>query len=429
MFGGHKGVTSAVTPAVKKRQVSGGTASISNEIFNLVKAIVGVGVLSLPAGIAAFGNHPAALVPALTTIGVIGLLSAYGFAIIGKVCSLTGATSYREAWSYTVGPTSSWVPAWSATLMTFMACLAFSMVLADTFSSLLGSTERTKVLLAVTTTILLPLCWLKNLSSLAPFSLLGVCGMAFTALAMTVRYMDGSYQFPDGKLLEFVAPALQPSFGDAGLTSFLQPSAFILVCMLSTAYMAHFNAPKFYLELKDNTLPRYYTVVGSSFGISILLMGFITAIGFLTFGESAAGLVLNNYASKDVWMGASRVAVAVSLVFSYPLAFQGCRDGILDLLQVPAEKRTSPAFLNLTTVLLLSTLTLLAANLKDVKLVLALGGATLGNALTYVYPAMMYRSVVKKLDLKGESAGVTVASVSAVLGIVMGAIGTKIALS
>jgi len=128
-------------------------------------------------------------------------------------------------------------------------------------------------------------------------------------------------------------------------------------------------------------------------------------------------------------MGASRVAVAVSLVFSYPLAFQGCRDGILDLLQVPAEKRTSPAFLNLTTVLLLSTLTLLAANLKDVKLVLALGGATLGNALTYVYPAMMYRSVVKKLDLKGESAGVTVASVSAVLGIVMGAIGTKIALS
>jgi hypothetical protein len=42
---------------------------------------------------------------------------------------------------------------------------------------------------------------------------------------------------------------------------------------------------------------------------------------------------------------------------------------------------------------------------------------------------MMYRSVVKKLDLKGESAGVTVASVSAVLGIVMGAIGTKIALS
>ena len=30
--------------------VGGGTASISNEIFNLVKSIVGAGVLSLPAG-------------------------------------------------------------------------------------------------------------------------------------------------------------------------------------------------------------------------------------------------------------------------------------------------------------------------------------------------------------------------------------------
>jgi hypothetical protein len=104
-------------------------------------------------------------------------------------------------------------------------------------------------------------------------------------------------------------------------------------------------------------------------------MGFITALGFLTFGQNAAGLVLNNYASKDSWMSLSRVAVAISLVFSYPLAFQGCRDGILDLLQVPAEKKNNAAFLNLTTVALLSVLTLLAAVLTDVKIVLALGGA------------------------------------------------------
>jgi hypothetical protein len=39
--------TSAVAPAPLG---GGGTATISNEIFNLVKAIVGAGVLSLPAG-------------------------------------------------------------------------------------------------------------------------------------------------------------------------------------------------------------------------------------------------------------------------------------------------------------------------------------------------------------------------------------------
>ena len=46
-------------------------------------------------------------------------------------------------------------------------------------------------------------------------------------------------------------------------------------------------------------------------------------VGFLTFGKACDGLVLNNYGSTDVLMGLSRVAVAVSLVFSYPLAFTG----------------------------------------------------------------------------------------------------------
>ena len=76
--------------------VGGGTASIPNEIFNLVKGIVGVGVLSLPAGIAAFGDAPSAAIPAVGLVAAIGTISAYGFSLIGRVCSYTGARSYRE---------------------------------------------------------------------------------------------------------------------------------------------------------------------------------------------------------------------------------------------------------------------------------------------------------------------------------------------
>ncbi|GKY97155.1 hypothetical protein MPSEU_000673900 [Mayamaea pseudoterrestris] len=409
-----------------------GGASISNEIFNLAKAVVGVGVLSLPAGIAAFGDSPSALIPALGAIALIGVLSAYGFYLIGKVCAYTGATSYKSAWERSVGPSTSWIPAWSTMCKTFLACLAYSMVLADVFTSILTFTDnRTQVLLGVTVLALLPLCWLKNLSSLAPFSLLGILGMAFTAISMSKRYLDGSYALNNAaaSLLEQVPKHLQPQFGSLGWRgAFSSGKSLILVCMLSTAYMAHFNAPKFYLELQNNTLARYRTVVASSFGISIVLMSFITAIGFLTFGKASAGLILNNYASTDSWMQLSRIAVAVALLFSYPLAFQGCRDGVLDLLNVSPAKRKSDAFLNATTVVLLSALTLLAATLKDVSFVLAFGGATLGNLLTYVYPALMYRSVVNKMNLPGEGLGVTIAMLSALLGIVMGGIGANMAL-
>lgn len=399
-------------------------ASIPNEVFNLVKGIVGVGVLSLPAGVAAFGSAPSAFIPAGILIAVIGVLSGYGFALIGKVCAYTGAKSYREAWSRTVGEGTSWIPAYSVTFKTFLACLAFSMVLADTFSSLLETTRNT-TLLVVTALVLLPLCLLKNLKSLAPFSLLGVMGMAYTAVAMTVRLLDGSYS-SEGKLVEQIASNLRPQFGNMGAESVFSPNALILVCMLSTAYMAHFNAPKFYLELKQNTLPRFNKVVSLGFGISIFLMGFITMVGFLTFGKSCDGLVLNNYAGTDMWMGLSRIAVAVSLVFSYPLAFTGCRDGFLDLAKIPVDKR-SAGTLNLVTVILLGVITSAACKLRDVSFVLAFGGATLGNALTYVYPALMYRAVVAQQGRTNEKFGVNVSMASAVLGVVMGAVGATMA--
>lgn len=99
----------------------------------------------------------------------------------------------------------------------------------------------------------------------------------------------------------------------------------------------------------------------------------------------------------------------------------------MDLLNVPSEKR-SASTLNTLTIGLLSILTLLAATLTDVSFVLAFGGATLGNALTYVYPALMYRAVVKQQGREAEEGGqVVFAMASAVLGIVMGAIGAKMA--
>lgn len=131
--------------------------------------------------------------------------------------------------------------------------------------------------------------------------------------------------------------------------------------------------------------------------------------------------------SLPVWMGLSRIAVAVSLVFSYPLAFTGCRDGFLDITNVPMGKR-STGLLNFVTVALLGVISALACTLVDVSFVLAFGGATLGNALTYVYPALMYQAVVKQQGRKNEQFGVNVALTSAVLGTAMGLVGATTAL-
>jgi len=276
--------------------------SITVLVFNLVKNIVGAGVLSLPAGVAAFGDAPSALIPAVSITVLIGLLSAYCFSLIGRVCASRGATSYREAWEKSVGATTSWIPASACTFKTGVASLAYSMILADTFRALLATAgivmSRTNTLFALTGTVLLPLCMLDDLSKLAPFSLLGIAGMIFTVVAMFIRLVGGSYAPVTGRFIADLAPAVAPSFGTAGWRAAAGGQSTILLCMLSTAYLAHYNAPKFFNELKDNTVPRFNKMIAASFSLAIALCVAVMSIGFLTFGKNSSGLILNNYSNK-----------------------------------------------------------------------------------------------------------------------------------
>lgn len=298
------------------------------------------------------------------------------------------------------------------------------MILADTIKNLLASVgvaaTRTQSLMGVTGFVLLPLCLMKNLASLAPFSLVGIIGMLYTALVMGIRYFGGAYA-PGGK---FIATALTaPAFGTAGASAAMSAKTLILTSMLANAYIAHFNAPKYLAELKDNTMSRFTQVIAWSFGTSVVLYSVITALGFLTFGAASNGLILNNYSTKDLLMSFSRVAVGLSVTGSYPLLFDGARDGFLDLFKVPKEKRTNALF-NKVTIGILALTTLVAAKLTDLGLVASVGGATFGTALVFIYPTIMFLKTQKGKKTKET----TLAKVICGLGVVMGALGTKLAL-
>mmetsp|Transcript_2850 Transcript_2850/g.7831 ORF Transcript_2850/g.7831 Transcript_2850/m.7831 type:complete len:473 (+) Transcript_2850:135-1553(+) len=407
-----------------KESQDGGTATIPNEVFNLVKSIVGAGVLSLPAGVVAFGNAPSAMIPAVILIALMGVISAYTFALIARVSKSTNTMSYADAWDVSVGKSTSWIIAFSCFIDCWFGNLSYSMILADTIKNLLASigivATRTQSLMGVTGIVLLPLCLMKNLSSLAPFSLIGIIGMLYTTLIMGVRYFGGAYA-PGGKFL--ATASMAPVFGNAGAAAAVSAKTLILTSMLSNAYIAHFNAPKYLAELKNNTMGRFTQVIAWSFGSSVVLYSIITALGFLTFGASSNGLILNNYSTQDVLMSFSRFAVGLSVTGSYPLLFDGARDGLLDLFKVPKEKRTNSLF-NKVTLGILAVTTVAAAKLTDLGLVASVGGATFGTALVFIYPTIMFLK-----SQKGQnSRETTLAKIIAVLGVIMGALGTKLAL-
>lgn len=105
----------------------------------------------------------------------------------------------------------------------------------------------------------------------------------------------------------------------------------------------------------------------------------------------------------------------------------GTRDGTLDLLRVPEEKRTA-SLLNQTTFALLGLATALAWKITDLSFVSSISGAVFGTALIFVFPSLMFRAAIKNL---GDNATASqrkessFAMIVNLVGIVVAAIGTK----
>mmetsp|Transcript_29859 Transcript_29859/g.49928 ORF Transcript_29859/g.49928 Transcript_29859/m.49928 type:complete len:483 (+) Transcript_29859:119-1567(+) len=424
------GGSEPAAPAVVK-------SSMATSTFNLAKSIIGCGILSLPSGVGFLADEPSALIPASIGCAVFGAVAAYAFSTIGRLCKETNSATFQEAWEKTVNPKSAVLISTSITALCFLASLAYSIILGDSFSSLFQTfnfpawiSARQNTILWLSTLVLFPLCSLKSLAALAPFSLLGLGGTLFTAAFMTVRYLDKSY-LEGGKF--FADIALKPSFSKRGGYSVASLQAFVLLSMLSTAFVAHYNAPSFMNELEDASVPRFNKVVKGGFSASIAMSIFVMAVGFLTFGGSSAGFVLNNYSGKDLFATASRFAIGIALITSYPFTFSGLREGIFDFCKLKGNAREK-AFFPLT-VMGLGLLTALAIAVKDVSFVVSLSGAMFGCAVMFVIPAIMNISQIKK-TAKNKGQALTKSNKTTIAGnwlmmltgIVMGAIGVAISI-
>jgi sodium-coupled neutral amino acid transporter 11 len=374
-------------------------ASVPSSTVNLAKNIVGAGVLALASGVSSFSSSRAALPPALAIMLMLCSMSGYTFSTIARVGNAVGADSYRDTWAKVFGESTAIIPAFTVTFKTLCGALAYSIIVGDSFASigklvggpaLLASSNFMIVLLTIF--VFLPLCLMRNLSSLAIGSVIGTAGTVYTALFMSLRAMDGSYA-AGGKYHAQIAKNLQPSFATAA-GPVMNLNVFVLVSMLATAFLAHYNAPKFFKELAgpedgSSKLPRFNQVVIGAFGLAALLCGSIMAAGFSTFGAASQGFILNNYATADSLALLARIGISASIIFSFPLNFVGLREGVLDLLKLKARAQEDVVH-RASTVLLLATVSTISLFLKDLGLVVAFGGAILGSGLVYIFPALMF---------------------------------------
>ena len=274
----------------------GNSCSIPMASFNLIKGAVGSGVLSLPAGVAAIGDLKSAIVPATSILFTLGAISAYTFHLLGRLTVVANNestdssseakfTSIGQLWEKEVGASSSWLVSAAIFLTCFGTCLAYSITLGDTFTSLaqtfrisgVFATRRVNIV-AISLLGVYPLSCLKSLAALAPVSLTGIVGILITCAVMTIRALPGgaySSTAASGatNYLASLPFNLRPSFGSVGLRS--PKSLLILSSMTATAFLVHMAGPEVYQTLQNPTLSRFGKLSAIGFGSTALISAFM----------------------------------------------------------------------------------------------------------------------------------------------------------
>jgi hypothetical protein len=119
---------------------------------------------------------------------------------------------------------------------------------------------------------------------------------------------------------------------------------------------------------------------------------------------------------------ASRVAVGVSTLLTYPLVFIGFRDGMMDLLGVLPMERQTCHNMDVLTLFLLTILTVMAIFVTDLGMINAIGGGTLATASVFVSPALMYQQAVK-LQFSDAEREVWIAMTLMMICVILGLVG------
>ena len=142
---------------------------------------------------------------------LLGLASAYTFSLVGHCCDVSHKFSFKQLCRVTGIRGFESAVALAIALKTLLTCLSYSIVIRDGFSSLMVTVQAPQwlsepwlVLVALTSTCLLPLCLLKNLSSLWFSSLLGSLCMVYTVTFMAIRLADSSYSRGGSSIMFFL---------------------------------------------------------------------------------------------------------------------------------------------------------------------------------------------------------------------------------
>eukprot|EP00933_Yihiella_yeosuensis_P079583 TRINITY_DN9260_c4_g1_i2.p1 TRINITY_DN9260_c4_g1~~TRINITY_DN9260_c4_g1_i2.p1 ORF type:complete len:382 (-),score=31.85 TRINITY_DN9260_c4_g1_i2:178-1323(-) len=338
----------------------------------------------------------AGLAGGLLLLGLVYTLSLLSMGLLVLLSSQQGIFTYKAFAEKFIGSAWSTVVELWVFFYNIGICISYPILLGDFLYALAvqcgyGSfTSKKELMCIVVGCVCWPLSCAPSLGGLRHMSTVGCICIFFCAVAVTKRFVDGSYKVPGDPEADMVAFNFS-TFGNC-------------FPILVGAFGAHYNIPALYHEVAPGAGPRDYhkTAAGKvamrkmkrvlfyAVTISGVVYAWVGLAVYATFGNHTLSDFSQNFRHNDIWFVCVRATTSCAICASFPLVMVSARSAAFSILLQPRGwEMTRQLRLFLSTALTALVLGIAVAA-DNVGVVLAYNGSVFGTPVCFIAPAVMY---------------------------------------
>ncbi|KAN0137005.1 Transmembrane amino acid transporter domain containing protein [Lactarius tabidus] len=243
--------------------------------------------------------------------------------------------------------------------------------------------------------ILVPLSFLRRLDSLRHTSYIALFSCAYLVLIVIVCHFHPlKGMIPPGEihLIKFT-----PSF-----VSTFPIQVFAFTCAQ--------NLFPIFNEVNNNSQKRMNIVIGTAIGSATLTYEVIAVFGYITFGSHVTANIIEMYPSSSLFVAIGQLAIAILVLFSYPLQVQPCRNCLDKVFHFNTERdkiedsgvddehgsgEMTPLKHTVLTTAVVAGGFSIAYFVDNLEMVLSFVGATGSTTISFILPGLFYWKLTK----------------------------------
>lgn len=361
-----------------------------NTIIVATCNIIGGGVLALPSGFA-----ESSLIFGIFLLIGNASLTFMNLYFIVSVSEKLKTYHYGTVLQKGLGNRGALITNVCLTIFPLGACISYARVIGDSMPPVLenffGAAPGTFITspggwIFISAFVFFALSCRRNLSEMFIVAISGLITIAFAILCVVIRFFDGKYS-------ETGQPAsVEPGFRPFYITI----NFFKTIPLITFSLSVHNNAPVYYEELEERSVPKMMRVFGCVHVIVVTSYLICAMFGLLTFGEShigcAHGNILDAYSHYDVLLNVCRLLMFFHFVAVFPILQMATRKGFNNLVFGSKWLPMRTIVIETAGIVVVSCLVgFLVPNIDDV---LAINGAVAGSVVILMAPSFLYLRVI-----------------------------------